>query len=136
MGRLVLLGMLCGSLHLLDGEPVSGEVNSSVMKKPSKDETVLWHRRLGHMSMKNLQILARRGVIDKRKIGVLEFCESCVMGKQKRLSFNIGRHDTGEALRYVHADLWGSPNVTPSLSGKQYFLSIIDDYTRKVWIYS
>ncbi|XP_048622918.1 uncharacterized mitochondrial protein AtMg00300-like [Brassica napus] len=104
MGRLVLLGMLCGSLHLLDGEPVSGEVNSSVMKKPSKDETVLWHRRLGYMSMKNLQILTRKEVIDKRRIGVLEFCESCVMGKQKRLSFNIGKHDTCEALRYVQDD--------------------------------
>ena len=25
--------------------------------------------------------------------------------------------------------------MTLSLSGKQYFLSIIDDYTRKVWVY-
>ena len=117
---------------MLDGETVPGEINSSVMKKSSKDETVLWHRRLWHMSIKNLWILARKGVIDKRRIGVLEFCESCVMGKQKRLSFHIEKHDTCEALRYVHADLWGSPNVTPSLSGRQYFLSIIDDYTRKV----
>lgn len=57
------------------------------------------------------------------------------MGKSKRLSFNVGKHDAVEALSYVHADLWGSSNVSPSLSGKQYFLSIIDDKTRKVWLY-
>ena len=58
-----------------------------------------------------------------------------MIGKHKRLSFHIGRQVTCEALRNVHADLCGSLNVTPSLSGKQFFLSIIDDYTRKVWIY-
>lgn len=56
------------------------------------------------------------------------------MGKAKKLSFNIGRHDTKEILGYVHANLWGSSNVTPSFSGKQYFLSIIDEKTRKVWL--
>lgn len=47
----------------------------------------------------------------------------------------MGKHDVVEALSYVHADLWGSSNLSPSLSGKQYFLSIIDDKTRKVWLY-
>lgn len=57
------------------------------------------------------------------------------MGKNKRLSFNVGKHNSDAVLRYVHADLWGSPNVHLSLSRNQYFLSIIDDYTRKVWVY-
>lgn len=82
--------------------------------------------------MKNIHIFFRKWVIDKRRIGILDFCESCVMKKQKRLSFNIGKHDTSEALRYVHDDLWGSLNVTPSLPAKQYFVSIIDYYTKKV----
>lgn len=56
------------------------------------------------------------------------------MGKAKKLSFNVGRNRTDDVLRYLHADLWGSPSVTPSLSGKQYFLSIIDDKSRKVWV--
>lgn len=57
------------------------------------------------------------------------------MGKNKRLSFNVDKHNNEEVLRYVHADLWDSPNVQFSISRKQYFLSIIDDYTKKVWIY-
>ena len=61
-------GTLCESLYLLHGETVSSEVNSSVIKKPSKDETILCHRRLGHMSMKNLQILARKGLLIRGRL--------------------------------------------------------------------
>ena len=134
-GKLALQGTLSGTLYLLDGETVIAGESNNVLKKSSSDETVLWHRRLGHMSMKNLQILVKKGILDKRRISDLSFCENCVMGKHKRLSFNIGKHNSGEALKYVHADLWGSQNVTPSISQKKYFLSIIDDFTRKVWVF-
>lgn len=40
-----------------------------------------------------------------------------------------------EILEYVHSDLWGSPNVTLSLSKCQYYISFVDDFSRKVWIY-
>ncbi|CAA7038048.1 unnamed protein product [Microthlaspi erraticum] len=126
--KLTLQGTLCGSLYLLDGKTVAGDSNAAV----SKDDTALWHSRLGHMSMKNLKILVQKGFLDKKKISDLDFCESCVMGKNKRLSFSIVKHNTEEVLKYVHSDLWGSPNVHLSISRKQYFLSIIDDYSRKV----
>lgn len=35
----------------------------------------------------------------------------------------------------LHSDLWGAPSVVPSLVEKQYFITFIDDYSRKVWIY-
>jgi hypothetical protein len=34
----------------------------------------------------------------------------------------------------VHADLWG-PSHKKSLGGASYVLTIIDDYSRKVWPY-
>lgn len=86
------------------------------------------------MSVNNLKVLTGKGLLDRNEVKELAFCEHCVMGKSKKLSFNVGRHDTEDILGYLHADLWGSPNVTPSLSGMQYFLSIIDDKTRKVWL--
>ncbi|KAG7567097.1 Integrase catalytic core, partial [Arabidopsis thaliana x Arabidopsis arenosa] len=96
---------------------------------------VLNNVKLGHMSLNNLKVLAGKGLLNGKEIKELDFCEHCVMGKSKRLSFNVGKHDAVDALSYVHADLWGSSNLSPSLSGKQYFLSIIDDKTRKVWLY-
>lgn len=35
----------------------------------------------------------------------------------------------------MHSDLWGSPYITPSLSKCQYYISFVDDFSRKVWIY-
>ena len=37
-------------------------------------------------------------------------------------------------LDYIHSDVWGqSPTV--SLGGSSYFVTFIDDYSRKVWVY-
>ena len=37
-------------------------------------------------------------------------------------------------IEYLHADLW-RPSQTPTLGGNRYFLSIVDDFTRKVWVF-
>ncbi|KAL5576251.1 hypothetical protein UlMin_017950 [Ulmus minor] len=98
------------------------------------DKAVLWHNRLGHMSEKGLQVLSKDGLLDGEKVEKLDFYESCVLGKQHRLSFNTGVHKSKGILDYIHADLWG-PARTPTQGGNLYFLSLIDDYSRKVWIY-
>ncbi|GKB30850.1 retrovirus-related pol polyprotein from transposon TNT 1-94 [Tanacetum coccineum] len=36
-------------------------------------------------------------------------------------------------IDYVYSDLWG-PSQVESLGGKRYFLSIVDDYSRRVWV--
>lgn len=130
--KTALRGNLMNGLYVLDGETVVPEICNAELNKSNK--TTLWHSRLGHMSINNMNILAGKGLISSSEVKELKFCEHCIMGKSKKLSFNLGRHDTKDILGYLHADLWGSPNTTPSLSGKQYFLSIIDDKTRKVWL--
>lgn len=34
----------------------------------------------------------------------------------------------------IHCDLWG-PYTTPSSCGAIYFLTVVDDYSRAVWVY-
>lgn len=114
---LALQGVLCGSLYLLDGETIQPSANAVV----AKDDTALWHSRLAHTSMQNLKVLAEKGILEKKKISEIDFCESCVMDKNKRLNFKVGKHNSDDVLRYVHADLWGYPNVHWSISKKQYF---------------
>ena len=41
-------------------------------------------------------------------------------------------HKTKDILDYVHH--WGPVKVV-SKGGAQYFMSFIDDYSRKVWVY-
>ena len=57
-----------------------------------------------------------------------------MFGKNKRVKFNTSTHTTKGILDYVHSDLW-RPSHKTSLGGACYMLTIIDDYSRKVWPY-
>lgn len=50
------------------------------------------------------------------------------------LSYEAGFHSSKETLDYAHSDLWG-PAQTSSMGRGRHFLSIIDDFSRKVWVY-
>ncbi|WVZ81331.1 hypothetical protein U9M48_028721 [Paspalum notatum var. saurae] len=132
-----------GSLVVMKGDmksvhPTSCELHyghaTIVYKSLHAHATKLWHMRLGHMSELGLQELSKRGLLDGCNITKLEFCEHCVFGKHKRVKFNTSRHTTKSILDYVHSDLWG-PSRKTSLGGARYMLTIIDDYSRKVWPY-
>ena len=69
-----------------------------------------------------------------KSLGTLGFCEQCVYGKHKRVSFKPAIHNTKGNLDYIHSDLWG-PSRKLSLSGCIYLLTFIDDFSRKVWCY-
>lgn len=98
-------------------------------------DTTLWHRRLGHMSEKGMKLLASKEKLPNLKHVELGLCEDCIYGKQKRVSFSkVGRTPKKEKLELVHTDVWGPAPVT-SLGGSRYYVTFIDDSTRKVWVY-
>ena len=90
--------------------------------------------RFGHMSELDMVELMKRDLRDGCTVGKMKFCEHCVFGKHKRVKFNASAHITKGTLDYVHADLWG-PSRKPSYGGARYMLTIIDDYSIKVWPY-
>ena len=99
------------------------------------DDASLWHNRLGHMSQKRMKELLSKGKLPELKNVHFDMCESCIMGKQKKLSFLIGgRKLRATKLDLVHTDLWG-PSPVASLGGSRYYITFIDDCSRKVWVY-
>jgi hypothetical protein len=46
----------------------------------------------------------------------------------------MGRHISKGIIDYIHPNLCG-PSPTVSFGGLSYFVTFIDDYSRKVWIY-
>lgn len=54
--------------------------------------------------------------------------------KQIRDSFSLSSSKTTNIFELIHYDLWGPYNTT-SIYGIVYFLTIVDDYLRSVWIY-
>ena len=64
----------------------------------------------------------------------MKLCESCVKGKLHRNPFTSSERYTRKPLKLVHTDVCGKLEAS-SLSGGQYFLTFIDDYSRYIWIY-
>lgn len=58
-------------------------------------------------------------------------CECCILGKQHHESFPKGvTYRAKKPLELVHTDFFGAMR-TQSIGGSCYFLTFIDDYSRK-----
>ncbi|KAG8481450.1 hypothetical protein CXB51_026306 [Gossypium anomalum] len=98
-------------LYVLQGYTVTGDAAVASSSLSDDDITKLWHMRLGHMSENGTIELSKRGLLDGQGICKLNFCEHCVFGKQKRVRFTRGIHNTKGTLEYIHSDLWGPSRV-------------------------
>ena len=132
-GSLILMkGVMQHGLYILKGTAITGD--AGVVIKQDQDKTLLWHFRLGHVSESGLKELEKQGALGSDKISTVGFCEECVLGKSSRTRFKTAVHNTKGTLDYIHSDLWG-PAQIESLGGACYFLSMIDDFSRMVWVY-
>lgn len=102
----------------------------------SRDEWT-WHYRFGHLNFRDLYELKRQGMVSGMpQISIpAEMCEDCVEAKQHRNSFKQHVESRSNCkLQIIYSDVCG-PMQCESLGGNRYFVSFIDDYTRKTWIY-
>ena len=107
----------------------------SIYVASTETGATLWHHSLGHMNEKVMQILHSRKLLPDLKQVSLEFYENRVYGKQKRVRFlRVGKQKKSEKLDFVHIDVWG-PAQVQSLGGSRYYVTFIDDATRKNWVY-
>lgn len=64
-----------------------------------------------------------------------EVCKECALGKYVRAAFPKSDHRSKGALDLIHSDICG-PMSSLSIGGKfKYYISFIDDFSRKMWIY-
>lgn len=61
-------------------------------------------------------------------------CYICPMSKQTRKSFPKSIKQSKRPFEVVHSDIWG-PYHTPSMTCENYFLTLVNDYTRATWTY-
>ncbi|GJX02910.1 putative RNA-directed DNA polymerase [Tanacetum coccineum] len=116
------------SLYLV--EVPSDGINATI---DDRGNATLWHQRLGHMSEKGIKILASKGRIPDLQKAVVGFCEPCVLGKQKKVSFvKSGNTRKLQRLELVHTDVYG-PTSVASIGGSRYYVTFIDDSSEEVW---
>jgi len=82
-----------------------------------------------------LQALAEQGLLKGSSTCKLEFCVHCVIGKKIKVRFGTTTHCTEGILGYIHTDIW-EPAKTASIGGNHYFVSFIDDYSKRCWVYT
>jgi len=132
-GALVIAkGSKIHGLYILEGSIVID--HASVASVDTLDIIKLWHLRLGHVSERGLVELAKQGLLGNEILNKLDFCDNCTLGKQHKVKFGVGVHKSSRPFEYVHSDLWGPASVKTH-GGGSYFMSIIDDYSRRVWVY-
>ncbi|WOH00045.1 hypothetical protein DCAR_0519401 [Daucus carota subsp. sativus] len=114
-------------LYYFDGEAsvqhVTTHGSSSILE--------LWHKRMGHPSEKVVKLLPP---VNDRKGSLTKPCEVCFRAKHPRDKFPLSENKASRIFEKVHCDLWG-PYRHPSSCGARYFLTIVDDFSRAVWIY-
>ncbi|GJW28787.1 putative ribonuclease H-like domain-containing protein [Tanacetum coccineum] len=136
-------------LHLLDfkdfdggyvtfgGGANGGRITGKVAKATS-EESMLWHRRLGHVNFKNINKLVKENLV--RDLPLKRFendqtCVACLKGKQHRASCKTKAFSpTTKPLFMLHMDLFG-PTFVSSLLHKKYCLVVTDDYSRFSWVF-
>lgn len=127
--NVILKGVRRNSLYYLLANTLVGSTDVS-----TGEDINLWHQRLCHVGKKGMDELLKQKVITGSSLYDFKTCEHCILGKSKKTPYQKSQHVTSAPLEYAHADLWG-PARTESLGGGKYFLSIMDDFSRKIWIY-
>ncbi|GFT24975.1 retrovirus-related Pol polyprotein from transposon TNT 1-94 [Trichonephila clavipes] len=120
--------------------PKSKEISffSDVTAKTKNGSIEIWHQRSCHVNndylvktSKNDSVKGLPRLTDNGKT----HCIPCKLAKSKRVSFKkTGAVRSKRPLELLHMDLCG-PMPTESQGGNKYFLSIIDDYSRKVTVF-
>ena len=127
----VARGDKLSNLYVFQGSMSRDSVN--LVENDTSSE--LWHRRLSHMSEKGIDSLAKKNLLSGVKQAKLKKCVHCLAGKQKRVSFQSHPPSRKlDLLELVHSDLCG-PFKVRSHGGALYFVTFIDDHSRKLWVF-
>ena len=102
-----------------------------------EDASKLCHLKCGHIGFVGLNLLSKKIMVYGLPsiVDSCDKCEACILGKQHWLPFNYGNWRRARApLELMHSDLVG-PMKTTSIGGSIYFMTFIDDFNRRTWMY-
>ena len=118
-----------GGLCKIKGHPETTLVHETTISSE------LWHRRIAHIKYKALPYV-RKVVTGLPYLNIDHegTCKGCVRGKNINNPFPKSETKTKGTLELIHSDVCG-PMPSTYLSGYEYYVTFIDDYSRKTWLY-
>jgi hypothetical protein len=123
------IGVWDGNLYRLQGQPIQAlmHTNESLCK--------LWHKMMGHLHHKALPLL--REMVTRLPDFNLEHqgvCRGCALGNNVKASFPSSKNRSKAILDLIHSDV-GEPMSVVLVKDASYYVTFIDDFSRKTWIY-
>ncbi|GJS08810.1 ribonuclease H-like domain-containing protein [Tanacetum coccineum] len=117
---------------------VPKECLTCLVAKATLDESMLWHRRLGHVNFKTINKLVKENLVrglPTKRFENDQTCVACLKGKQHKASCKskIQNYITQPLFKW-HMDFFG-PTFVSGLMHKKYCLVVTDDYSRFTWVF-
>ncbi|GBM72661.1 Retrovirus-related Pol polyprotein from transposon TNT 1-94 [Araneus ventricosus] len=97
-----------------------------------------WFKNFKELTTTKALLADKKSTCEVKGIGDVDFIVKDIKGKATRTSLKknyVYKRVTKSVLDKVHMDLWG-PAPVNSLGGNKYFLSIIDDFSRKIDVFT
>jgi hypothetical protein len=109
---------------------------SANVAKSSNEGATLWHQKLSHLNMASLTKLEKMvNGMNLKEVPLHHVCEAYIEGKHQRTSFAKDEATrASKLLELVHNNVCGSMKTT-SCGGARYFVTFIDDFSRKTHVY-
>ncbi|GJZ09443.1 putative ribonuclease H-like domain-containing protein [Tanacetum coccineum] len=117
---------------------VPKKILTCLVVKATLDESMLWHKRLGHVNFKTINKLVKDNLVrglPSKHFENDQTCVACLKGKQHKASCKSKiQNSISQPLFMLHMDLFG-PTFMSSLMNKKYCLVVTDDYSRFTWVF-
>lgn len=123
------LGFRVDTLYQVGGSPLGA------MSGDKSLQSELWHRRFAHLHYKVLpDVRLMVTGMPEFKVEHEGVCPGYAEGKLTRGPFPSSNSKSTDILQLIHSDISGIMPVN-SLGAYLYYLTFMDDYSRKTWIY-
>ena len=112
---------------------MNATIIGSKRKLNNEKSSMLWHKRMGHISKQRIERLITQGILDSLDMSYFDICVDCIKGKMTNKR-KTGANRCSNVLELIHTDICG-PFPTASWNGHTYFITFIDDYSRYGYLY-
>ena len=127
--KLYKLNMQSPNTNLIMNATIIG----SKRKLNNEKSSMLWHKRMGHISKQRIERLITQGILDSLDMSDFDICVDCIKGKMTNKR-KTSANRCSNVLELIHTDICG-PFPTASWNGHTYFITFIDDYSRYGYLY-
>ncbi|UYV80953.1 K02A2.6-like, partial [Cordylochernes scorpioides] len=136
--RIVAIAHNENGLYVMKGRVILPNAELFNSQKSSQKQTLeLWHQRFCHVNNDAIERMAKGELVKGLEISSMDrsLCDDCCVAKSTKEPHKPIRNIISKRpLELVHTDICG-PMPVRSIGGSAYFLTFIDDYSRKITLF-